>query len=794
LRYNTAAGGATAIDTLAQPSIENQGAHAPHGSDGAGAGAGVDRSTRPIDPESPLETPVQFVKGVGPRIALTLRKLELFTVEDLLFHFPLRYEDRTHFRPLGQLRDGETVCSCGTVIGVGIERTAKRKLLLTKVAIQDNTGTASLTFFAQPWLKAVFERLQGQPISVYGTVRRERMTAAAQFQHPEWEELSEDAGALHVNRIVPIHPLTEGLSVKTLRTAIYNALDRYAGYAPDLLPPELKARLNLVDVTTALFQIHFPDSLASLEAARRRLVFDELFLLQTALAMRKRTLTTALPGIAFEIRPEHLEELCRSLPFELTAAQRRVIGEIAGDMARPTPMNRLLQGDVGSGKTIVAAAAILTAARNGYQSALMVPTEILAEQHYTVMRRLLEPLGLRVHRLVGAVRAKGKRIIKEELATGMADFVVGTHALIQEGIAFRKLGLVIIDEQHRFGVLQRMALVDKANAEPAPVPSDTEATLPFDDAPTNDERPTTNGEELPPSQPGAGSREPGAGSAASPDVLVMTATPIPRTLALTVYGDLDVSVIDELPPERKPIRTYWRSKVQRAQIYGGVRKLVGEGKQVYIVCPLVEESDKLQARAATELRDHLQNDVFPDLRVGLVHGQMPSWEKDEVMEQFRAREIDVLVATVVIEVGVDVPNACCMIIEDAERFGLAQLHQLRGRVGRGPDQSFCILLADPKSDDGRQRLEAMVRTCDGFAIAEEDLKLRGPGEFYGTKQSGILKLRIANIIGDAKILDVARAEAFALVERDPELDLPEHRRLREHLRSHYQSILLATVG
>jgi ATP-dependent DNA helicase RecG len=663
------------------------------------------------------------------------------------------------------------------VVGAGVERTAKRGLLITRVLIQDATGKAALVFFAQPWLKDVFQRLQGQPISVYGQVKRDRMSAAPTFRQPEWEELAEEDGSrlsalgsrpdededyspsrgpgtgsrepfrgLHVNRIVPIYPLTEGLAAKTLRTAIYHAVDRYAGCVPDLLPPSLKTRLGLPDATTAIFQIHFPDSLTALEAARRRLVFDELFFLQTALALRKRSVAAQLPGIAFEVRPSYLEELCDSLPFELTAAQRRVINEIAADMALPRPMNRLLQGDVGSGKTIVAASAILTAVRNGHQAAMMVPTEILAEQHLSVMRRLLEPLGLRVHRLVGSVRAKGKRLIKEEVAAGEADVLIGTHALIQETVDFHKLGLVIIDEQHRFGVLQRMALVDKGNAGRAP------------------------------------------------DVLVMTATPIPRTLALTVYGDLDVSVIDELPPERKPIRTHWKSKLQRPQIYAGVRKLVGEGKQVYVVCPLVEESDKLQARAATELRDHLQNDVFPDLRVGLVHGQLASWEKDEAMEQFRNREIDVLVATVVIEVGVDVPNACCMIIEDAERFGLAQLHQLRGRVGRGPDQSFCILLADPKTDDGRQRLEAMVRTCDGFQIAEEDLKLRGPGEFYGTKQSGILKLRIANIIGDAKILELAREEAFALVERDPELAEPEHRPLRDDLHARYQSILLATVG
>jgi ATP-dependent DNA helicase RecG len=377
---------------------------------------------------------------------------------------------------------------------------------------------------------------------------------------------------------------------------------------------------------------------------------------------------------------------------------------------------------------------------------MMVPTEILAEQHFGVMRRLLEPLGLRVHRLVGSVRAKGKRLIKEEVAAGDADLLIGTHALIQDSVDFHRLGFVVIDEQHRFGVLQRMALMDKAVADRAP------------------------------------------------DLLVMTATPIPRTLALTVYGDLDVSVIDELPPNRKPIKTHWRPKGQAAQVYQAARKLIGDGRQIYIVCPLVEESEKQQSKAATVLYEHLKNDVFPDLRVGLVHGQLPSYDKDEAMEQFRAGETDILVATVVIEVGVDVPNACCMGIEDAVRFGLAQLHQLRGRVGRGDQQSYCVLLADPKTEDGRQRLDAMVATCDGFEIAEVDLKLRGPGEFYGTKQAGILKLRIANIVGDTELLALAREEAFELVRDDPMLERPEHRLLRAHLETHYNDIILATVG
>jgi ATP-dependent DNA helicase RecG len=691
-----------------------------------------------------LATPLQFVKGVGPRIALTLQKLGLLVVEDLLYHFPHRYEDRRNFRPLGQARHNETVCSSGQVVGVTVDRTARRGLLLTRVLIQDTSGPAELVFFSQPWLKDVFNRLKGSRVCVYGLV--DRQSGRPTFRHPEWEELSDDTDSLHVNRIVPIHPLTEGLAARTLRNIAFNTVQKYAAFVPDVMPRELVGRLGLADVVTAMRQIHFPDSIPALEAARRRLVFDELFMLQMALAKRKRALGEQLPGIPFQTGPEVLQELTGSLPFELTAAQQRVIAEIQADMALPRPMNRLLQGDVGSGKTVVAAAAVLTAVRAGYQAALLVPTEILAEQHYSVLARLLEPLGLTVRRLVGSVRQKGKRIIKEEMAAGQADLLIGTHAIIQEGVDFHRLGLAIVDEQHRFGVLQRMTLVDKGMADHAP------------------------------------------------HLLVMTATPIPRTLALTVYGDLDVSVIDELPPNRKPIRTHWKSKAYAGQVYNGIRKLVSEGKQAYIVCPLVEESEKLQAKAATELAEHLSTEVFPDLRVGLLHGQMASSEKDEVMEQFRQGELDIMVATVVIEVGVDVPNACCMIIEDAERFGLAQLHQLRGRVGRGEDQSYCVLLGDPKNDEARQRLQAMVETCDGFRIAEVDLKLRGPGEFYGTRQSGVLRLRIANIVGDTEILELARREAFDLVDRDPELEEPDHHRLRDHLNERYADIILATVG
>jgi ATP-dependent DNA helicase RecG len=683
-----------------------------------------------------LQTAAQFVRGVGPRYAALLaEKLGIHTVEDLLFHFPHRYEDRRNFRPLGQVRHGEAVVVSGQVVGAAVERSRNRGMVLMKAVIRDATGHAELVFFNQGWLQKVFERLKGRSVSVYGTASR--TGGALSFQHPEWEELSSDDDSIHLHRIVPVHPATEGITSKVVRNMVWNALEKFGGLVPEVLPEAVLRERRLPPLDWCLRQVHFPDSAEKLEAARGRLVFDELFRLQCALGLRRQTMAAQLPGIPFPVREEDLAELRRSLPFPLTGAQERAVAEIRADMAAARPMNRLLQGDVGSGKTVVAAAAILTAVRAGCQAAVMVPTEILAEQHYHVFRALLEPLGVRLHRLVGSVRAKGKRLIKEELQSGFAHVVVGTHALLEGDVTFQRLGLVVVDEQHRFGVVQRMTLLDKGMIE------------------------------------------------TMPDMLVMTATPIPRTLALTVYGDLDVSVIDELPPGRKPVKTHWKRKSKRDTVFSGIRALVREGRQVYFVCPLVEQSDKLQAKAATEVFEHLQQEVFPDLRVGLIHGQMPSHEKDAAMDAFREGEYDVLVATVVIEVGVDVANASCMVIEDAERFGLAQLHQLRGRVGRGEHQSFCVLLADPKTQEGAQRLEVMVRTTDGFEIAEEDLRLRGPGEFLGTKQSGILKLRIANIIGDAKILVEARQEAFRLLESDPGLRRPEHQPLAKLVRREY---------
>jgi ATP-dependent DNA helicase RecG len=659
-----------------------------------------------------------------------LEKLNLHTVGDLLRHKPRRWEDRTHFRRVSEVRDGEYVTVQGIVLSVTTTY-PKPKLALTKAILDDHGAALVLTWFNQPYLEKTFRTLAAsrKPLVVYGQARRSGWTL--EIANPEWEPLG-DGDPLSANRIVPIYPLTEGLGQTRLRRLVDSALLTHLPIVEETLPPEILLRHRLVSVTTALRNLHFPESMADLEAARRRLIFEELFRLQVLLALRRRAHRHEADGIRLTVNLDRLrEDLRQVVPFSLTNAQQRAISEIAADLQSGRAMNRLLQGDVGSGKTMVALAAMLMAVENGYQTALMAPTEILAQQHAIVLRRLLEPLGLAVELALGSQTAKEKRQTRERLLSGQSRLAVGTHALIQEGVEFAKLGLVIIDEQHRFGVLQRQALRQKGDA---------------------------------------------------PHVLVMTATPIPRTLTLTLYGDLEVSILDELPPGRKPIKTHWKRPNQRAQVYAAAQRLLDEGRQVYIVCPLVEESEKLQAKSATQLSEQIAAEVFPQYRVGLLHGQMKPDEKDAVMARFKAHELDVLVATTVIEVGIDVPNACVILIEDADRFGLAQLHQLRGRVGRGEHPSFCILIAEPKTETGVARLEIMTQTTDGFRIAEEDLQLRGPGEFFGTKQSGMPEFAFADITRDMEVLMETRQAAFELVEADPTLTRPENRPLRAELR------------
>ena len=690
-----------------------------------------------------LETSVQYVKGVGPRLAGALGKLGIFSVQDLLHHFPRRHEDRTQFARIARLEHGQQVTVSGTVLGAENVKT-RGPLALTKVVLDDGSGAVALTWFNQKYRKDQFLKLRGRKVVAYGTVQADRW--GFQIANPEWELYSEDADPLSSGRWAPVYALTEGLFQSHLRKAVRNAIDTYVPAIEETLPEETRNRLDLLNLRDAIRSIHFPESEAALGAARKRLVFEELFLLQLALAMRKHGIEAPGRGIQFTT-PENLDqELREILPFELTNAQKRVICEIAGDMARPICMNRLLQGDVGSGKTVVALAAMLIAVKNGYQAALMAPTEILAEQHYLGISGLvgkLDVLGVHVDLLTGSLRAKQRQEALGRIASGQTQIVIGTHALIQEGVEFRKLGLVIVDEQHRFGVMQRAALMEKG---------------------------------------------------LTPDMLVMTATPIPRTLTMTVYGDLDVSIIDELPPGRKPVKTHWKQIGDRRKVYQALRTIIDQGRQAYVVCPLIEESEKLQVRAATDLAEFLSNEMFPDLKVSLLHGQMKTDEKDAVMTAFRKGEIDILVSTTVIEVGVDVANATCMVIEDADRFGLAQLHQLRGRVGRGNEQSFCVLICEGTSEDSIKRMQVMSATTDGFVIAEEDLKLRGPGEFYGTKQSGMAGLKIADIFKDIPILELAREEAFSLIDRDPDLSNPAFRALRRDLAKAYEGLELVTVS
>jgi ATP-dependent DNA helicase RecG len=687
-----------------------------------------------------LATPLQYVKGVGPQRAALLARKDLHTVEDALFFVPLRHEDRTRLTPFRALQPGQVYTCSGIIVGVSPPPPGRPRVPFT-VMLRDASGYATASWFGAPYLARVFRR--GQQLVLHGRVTRYR--GAIVLHHPDYEIVEGDEDErLHTGRLVPVYSTTEGLPQRALRRLMWTLVERFAPEVPESLPDALRARRRLVALPSAVHDIHFPDTEAALAAARRRLAFDDFLLLQLGLAIL-RARTTRKRGLALDPPGALARRLLGTLPYRLTRAQERVWEEIRRDMAAPVPMHRLLQGDVGSGKTIVAALAVLTAVEAGYQAAVMAPTEILAEQHFMTFRQLLDPLGVPVTLLTSSLRHREREARRAAVAAGRTPCVVGTHALVQEGVEFRRLGLAVIDEQHRFGVEQRARL--RAKGE-------------------------------------------------HPDLLVMTATPIPRTLALTLYGDLDVSVLDELPPGRRPVKTVARTEARRPQIYEFLRKQIAEGRQAYVVYPLVEESEAVDLKAATDMAAHLQRDVFPDLTVGLLHGRLGFEEKDAVMRRFKAGEIHVLVSTTVIEVGIDVPNASVMVIEHAERFGLSQLHQLRGRVGRGPWPSYCILIhAARLTEDARQRLQALVETNDGFKIAEVDLRLRGPGEFFGTRQSGLPQFRVADLLRDAALLEEARAEAQAVVAADPELRDPAHRPLREALLARWRGRLgLASVG
>ncbi len=707
-----------------------------------------------------LNNPLQYIKGIGPRRAEMLAdEIEIHTVGGLLEYYPRDYIDRSktvEIYNVGRREDGEPETIQGRVVNhVTTPPVTKGRKSIGKVSIYDGTGVAILVNFGRRigYIKSIL------PIDTEVVISGKFTRRYNETQTTDYEfEVFDEENLIHTKRIVPKYPLTAKITAKMLRTAVRNALDEHGENIPEILPLPLRQKHQLIDRQQAINEIHFPTSEAHRQAAQRRLAFDEFFLLSLGMEMRKDN-RTSQNGIQFEIEStlqnnnSLLRKFVSSLSFKLTGAQKRVFNEIQEDMQSKRVMNRLIQGDVGSGKTAVAAMALLCAIENGYQGALMVPTEILAEQHYHNLSTLLTPLGVKVVLLKSDLRKSEREEVLAAIIDGTANLIIGTQALIQEGVDFHKLGLVIIDEQHRFGVMQRATLRGKAKSN--------DTTDQF-----------------------------------SPDVLVMTATPIPRTLSLTIYGDLNVSVIDEMPPGRQKIETQWIKEKDRTEFYAKLEKEVRRGKQAYIVYPLVEESEKLEElKAATSMAEHIQKDVFPHLRVGLLHGQMKSIEKQEIMTRFNAREIDILVATTVIEVGIDVPNATLMVIENAERFGLAQLHQLRGRVGRGSDKSYCHLVATPKTDEAYRRIQVMVRSNNGFEIAEEDLNIRGPGEFFGTRQSGIPNFKIANIISDAALLESAKKEAMQRIKDDPRLKDPEHQLMKRMLNAHWKGHLeIASVG
>jgi ATP-dependent DNA helicase RecG len=736
-----------------------------------------------------LTTSVQYVKGIGPRLAEVLAAKGIHTVYDLLHYLPFRYEDRINPRGISELRAGEMATVIAEVRNSGLFRT-RRMPIFQMTAGQSRTRLRCIWFNAT-YLRDRFK--PGQMVALYGKVEQDLYSRELQLVQPQFEILgdaNEDgssdaaeqklAASLEVGRIVPIYESAgQGrLTSRWFRRIIRTALDNLTSDLPDPIPAIVRRRLSLISPREALGKVHWPDpgeSFEDLQSSRTpahiRLIFEELFMVELGLELKRRE-QKAQTGIAFQLDNRVREAIKKILPFHPTAAQKRVLKEIASDMGKPSPMRRLLQGDVGSGKTIVAFEAAIVAMENGYQVALMAPTEILAQQHYFSARRILEAAGYRVVLLTGSLEDDRKREIRRHIAQGNAQLVIGTHALIEQKVEFAKLGLVIVDEQHRFGVLQRFKLMKK----------------------TADDRAGAGlgvGAGLRPAQAEHSSAAP------EPDVLVMTATPIPRTLALTLYGDLDISVLDEMPPGRTPIVTRRVSDERAAEVWDFVRKQVAAGHQVYVVYPVIEENEENELKAAIKMYKELSNRIFPNLRVGLLHGRMEPDLKEDVMRLFQKGELQILVSTTVIEVGVDVANATVMVIEHAERFGLAQLHQLRGRIGRGAAKSYCILMTGGKvSEEGERRLDAMVRTTDGFQIAELDLELRGPGEFFGTRQAGMPSFQVASLIRDRQLLEAAKREAAAvLAGPNAEVSQDEINRALRHMRTRWQkSYGLVEVG
>ncbi|MFC2067475.1 ATP-dependent DNA helicase RecG [Chloroflexota bacterium] len=693
-----------------------------------------------------LDSPITFVKGVNSILANRFRRLGVETIRDLLFFFPHRHLDYSQRKFISQLIEGDEQTIIANVWQAQEVRLGGRRS--TEAIVGDETGNIRVVWFNQSFLAK--KLLTHTQLVISGKVNL--FKGRHVFQSPQWE-LVEDNELIHTGRLVPQYSLTQGLHPRQVRRLMKEVVDRWSGQMDDFLPTEVRERCCLLPLPQAISQAHYPEDIAMKDKARVRLAFDELFLLQLGVLSRKHDWQESQPASPFTAGISVLEAFLKSLPFTLTFAQRKVLDELLADLAKIRPMSRLLQGEVGSGKTVVAISALLVAAANGYQGAFMAPTEILAEQHFTTICRLLSkveyeeqksdflrvyagilPRPLTLALLLGSTNHAKKRELQKLIMSGDIDVIIGTHALIQKGIRFRQLGLVVVDEQHRFGVAQRSELRQKGS---------------------------------------------------SPHMLVMTATPIPRTLALTLYGDLDLSVIDQLPPGRQVVKTKWLKSQQRDSAYLFTHRQVASGHQAFIICPLIEESETVQARAAVAEYYRLSREVFPELKLGLLHGRMSMVDKDKVMRQFRSGELDILVSTPVVEVGIDVPNATVMLVESADRFGLSQLHQFRGRVGRGQEQSYCMFLAENPSDVGKERLKIIEGVQDGFQLAEEDLKLRGPGEFFGTRQSGLPDLRMAKF-SDVALLELARSEAIGLFNLDPDWNMPENRLLAKELNRVWQ--------
>ena len=670
---------------------------------------------------------IQYVKGIGPKKAEKLNKLGIYTIKDLLYYFPRQFEDRSIIKKIAQLEDEEKVTVKALITNIE-SYTPKKGMTITRIDVKDDTGFAKLTFFNKEYIKNTFR--VGDSILAFGKVKKNGRFV--ELNSCELEYLS--ASPKNIGKLVPVYPLSYGVTNKDIMNTVRMVFESKDIKIPEYMPEYLLKKYRLCGIEYAIKNIHFPKDKESLKIALYRLIFEELLVLQLGLFMYKGG-SSDEKGILFK-RNQRLDEVLKSLPFSLTRAQNRALNEIIDDMCSEKVMNRLVQGDVGSGKTVVALLALAECVFNGYQGVLMAPTEILAQQHYESFTETFEDIGINVELLTGSVTKKQKEGILQRARDGEIDILIGTHALIEDNVEFKNIGLVITDEQHRFGVRQRGKLSSKGE---------------------------------------------------SPDILVMTATPIPRTLALILYGDLDISIIDELPPGRQPIETIAVEKKKRDKVYNSlVRREVDKGRQVYIVCPLVEESETLDITSATETAEEIKRDFFPDLRVGLLHGKMKPSEKDAIMTAFKNHELDILVSTTVIEVGVNVPNSTLMIIENAERFGLAQLHQLRGRVGRGKHQSYCVLIYGSNSEVCRKRMSIMEETNDGFKISEKDLEIRGPGEFFGTMQHGVPELKVANLFKHMKILKTVQQEARIIIGEDSTLDFKEYRGLKREIESKFK--------